>query len=119
MTKRINNYTKILKFYFENNGVGVSENEIEKIIVSLKHLGVYNFYSEEDYCYYYLIKTNGRSKCLDRHKYILISEIECSTPQKLVTVGKMFSPKPTERQSPALRFLLFPSASLESCLRDY
>lgn len=66
MAKKINNYTKILKFYFENNGIDVSENEIEKIIVSLKHLGVYNFYSEEDYCYYYLIKTTSANRSAER-----------------------------------------------------
>lgn len=66
MTKRINNYTKILKFYFENNGVDISENEIQKIIVSLKHLGVYNFYSEEDYCYYYLIMTTAANRSAEK-----------------------------------------------------
>lgn len=60
------NYVKILKYYFENNGVDVTENEINKIIVSLKYLGSCLFHSNIDDCDYYFIKANSVNKTLKR-----------------------------------------------------
>ena len=66
MAKKIDNYYKILKYYFENNGVDISEDEIKKAIIGLKRLGIYNFHSKEDDCFYYLIKTNSSNRAAEK-----------------------------------------------------
>lgn len=66
MKKKNNNYLKILKYYFENNGVDILTNELEKIIVTLKHLGVYSWYSSTDDCEYYFIKIGSINKTVKK-----------------------------------------------------
>ena len=86
MAKRINNYTKILKFYFDDNGVEISENEIEKAIVSLKYLGVYSFYSKEDDCYYYLIKTSSANRSVEKIVNKLPADFDSKNFSKILLI---------------------------------
>ncbi len=66
MRKNNNNYVKILKYYFENNGVDIPTSELDKIIVTLKHLGVYSWYSSTDDCEYYFIKISSVKKTVKK-----------------------------------------------------
>ena len=66
MRKNNNNYVKIFKYYFENNGVDIPADELDRIIVTLKHLGVYSWYSSTDDCEYYFIKISSVNKTVKK-----------------------------------------------------
>ena len=64
--RKNNKYVRILKYYFENNGVDIPASELEKIIVTLKHLGVYSWHSDIDDCEYYFFKINSVNKTVKK-----------------------------------------------------
>lgn len=84
--KKNNNYVKILKYYFENNGVDIPINELERIIVTLKHLGAYSWYSSTDECEYYFIKIGSVSKTVKKVVDKIPVNFNAEKPSKILFI---------------------------------